>query len=238
MKTIALLSGGLDSCVAAALTRADGDELLAAVTVSYGQRHSRELLSAEKVAAHFGLRWYVIDLSNSGFSHAIRHATALLKESEESLPHDRAMSEMTAKVPRTYVPGRNTIMLSLAQSLAEALDYDQICCGFNAVDFSGYPDCRPLFVEAWNHLARYATRRGYEGRPITLVAPIVNSSKASVVQRGVGVDAPLHLTWSCYEGGDQPCGKCDSCIIRWNAFRACGLEDPVGPYAVVPKESF
>ena len=147
------------------------------------------------------------------------------------------MSEMTARVPRSYVPGRNTIMLALAQSIAEASGADQIYTGFNAVDFSGYPDCRPIYVEAWNHLARYATKRGYEGNPITLVAPIVNKAKASVVRTGLDLNAPLHLTWSCYTGGEQPCGECDSCIIRWNAFKECGIDDPAGAYAVTPYRS-
>src|SRR5437660_9938098 len=127
---------------------------------------------------------------------------------------------MTSRVPRSYVPGRNTIMLAIAQSIAEAHDVDTIITGFNAVDFSGYPDCRPIFVSAWNHLARYATSRGYQdNRPIEVLAPIINSSKASVVDYAKRYNAPLHLTWSCYEGGPLACRRCDSCRIRLDAFK-------------------
>ena len=118
-------------------------------------------------------------------------------------------------------------MLAIAQSIAEAYEYDHIVTGFNAVDFSGYPDCRPIFVDAWNHLARYATKRGYENNAITLVAPIINMAKASVVYHGIRLGAPLGDTWSCYEGGALACGRCDSCIIRRNAFRENGREDPI-----------
>ena len=237
MKTLALLSGGLDSCVALAMAVEEKDNPVAALTVFYGQKHARELKSAEAVANHYNLKHHVVTFG-SDFINNISHATALIGK-DEAIPSERRLSEMTARVPRTYVPGRNTIMLALAQSIAEANGYDRIYCGFNAVDYSGYPDCRPHFVEAWNHLARYATKVGYiDNKPIELVAPIINFSKASVADMGIKLNAPLHLTWSCYTGGDQPCGTCDSCIIRANAFWAIGKEDPVGPYLVKPRESF
>jgi 7-cyano-7-deazaguanine synthase len=234
-KSVALLSGGLDSCVALAIAREETD-VLAGLNVYYGQKHVREMQAAVAICVHYGIEYMGLELGHFGELLTRLHATALIDKSEP-LPTNRRMSAMTAKVPRSYVPGRNTIMLALAQSIAEALDADEIYCGFNAVDFSGYPDCRPIFVEAWNHLAHYSTKRGYENNPIILRAPIINFGKASVVRRGLDLEAPLNLTWSCYQGGDHPCGECDSCIIRWNAFAENGLEDPIGPYEVVPHRS-
>lgn len=233
-KSVALLSGGLDSCVALACAYDDSDPVLA-LSVDYGQKHGiRELIAAGNIAQYYKLNHQTLDLCDLGDVLSDLHASALV-DPEESLPHDRRMSEMTARVPRSYVPGRNTIMLSLAQSIAEALGADEIYCGFNAVDFSGYPDCRPIFVEAWNHIARYSTKRGYENNPIVLRAPVINLAKASVVRRGLDLRAPLGLTWSCYTGRQQPCGVCDSCIIRWSAFQENGIDDPLGAYEVTPK---
>ena len=221
---VGLISGGLDSCVAAYMAREDHNiEVKTGVTILYGQRHDREVSSAKRVCAALGINHIVLDVP---LRDIIQGSSALLNPSE-ALPHDRAQSAMTARVPRSYVPGRNTIMLAIAQSIAEAYEYDHIITGFNAVDFSGYPDCRPIFVDAWNHLARYATKRGYENNAITLVAPIINMAKASVVYHGIRLGAPLGDTWSCYEGGALACGRCDSCIIRRNAFRENGREDPI-----------
>jgi 7-cyano-7-deazaguanine synthase len=234
-RSIVLLSGGLDSCVACAIAKEETD-VIGSVTVNYGQKHVREINSALRISQHYAIPHFDVYMGGFGDTLSMLHATALIDKSED-LPSDRRMSEMTAAVPRSYVPGRNTIMLALAQSLAEALDADCIYTGFNAVDYSGYPDCRPIFVEAWNHLARYATKRGYQNRPIELRAPIVNLSKASVVRRGLDLAAPLALSWSCYQGGDKPCGRCDSCVIRWAAFHDQGMKDPIGEYETEPKHT-
>lgn len=234
-KSVVLLSGGLDSCVALACAYEDTDPVLA-LSVYYGQKHQRELKSAVQICEHYKLDHELVDLCDLGNILADMHATALI-DREEKLPSGRRMSEMTARVPRSYVPGRNTILLAIAQSIAEALNADEIYCGFNAVDFSGYPDCRPIFVEAFNHLAHYSTKRGYENNPIILRAPVINLSKASVVRRGLDLGAPLGFTWSCYNGGERPCGTCDSCIIRWNAFKENGVDDPSGAYEVIPHRS-
>jgi|SRR5882724_6627981 len=224
-KGIVLLSGGLDSCVAAAMAREDGIELVAALNVFYGQRHAREVKSFLLVAKHYGIDPIHLDMSE--FGKVIGHSTALIG-SDEELPLDRRMSEMTARVPRTYVPGRNTVMLALAQSIAEALDIDNIVCGVHQTDASGYPDTREIFINAWNHLARYATKKAYIGnRPIEVFAPIVQMSKTSVVYHGNRLQVPFASTWSCYAGGEKACGRCDSCILRWNAFVANNLEDPI-----------
>ena len=228
MKTtgVALISGGLDSATAIAVAHHEHDvQVKTGLSVLYGQKHSREIRAAQDIARHYALEHHTVDLGSLG--HIIRGASALLNP-DEPLPHDRALSEMTARVPRSYVPGRNTILLALAQSIAEAYGHQIIVTGFNAVDFSGYPDCRPIFVEAWNHLARYGTRVGYQNnQPILVLAPIVNSSKASVVATGTRYGVPFHLTWSCYEGGQVACGRCDSCRIRRDAFRENNLEDPI-----------
>jgi len=234
-KCVVLLSGGLDSTVALASAYEDSEPVMC-INVDYGQKHVRELQSALDVCEHYHVNYTLINLCSLGDTLSVLHATALI-DPDEQLPKNRRMSEMTARVPRSYVPGRNTILLSIAQSICEALDADEIYTGFNAVDFSGYPDCRPIFVEAWNHLAHYSTRRGYYNSPITLRAPIINLAKHSIVRKGVELGAPLSLTWSCYAGGNSPCGECDSCIIRWNAFQECGLDDPVGPYTHIPHRS-
>jgi 7-cyano-7-deazaguanine synthase len=234
-KSLCLVSGGLDSCVAAAIALEE-TKVEAFLSIAYGQRHTRELQSAHDLANHYKIRHFFIQLLDLGNVLNLLGASALT-DMNEQLPKERRMSEMTARVPRTYVPGRNTIMLALAQSVGEALNVDEIYTGFNAVDFSGYPDCRPIFVEAWNHLAHYATKRGYENNPIILVAPVINLSKASVVRCGIDLDAPLQLTWSCYEGGAKPCGVCDSCIIRFNAFAENNVTDPIGPYEIEPHRS-
>jgi 7-cyano-7-deazaguanine synthase len=223
---IALMSGGLDSTIAIAVAIHEHDiSVKAGITVLYGQKHHREVRAAEEVANYFGFTHYTVDLGSLG--GIIKRSSALLNP-DEPLPHDRALSEMTARVPRSYVPGRNTIMLALAQSIAEAYDLERIITGFNAVDFSGYPDCRPIFVEAWNYLARYSTRRGYQdNRPIEVIAPIINKSKASVVALGIAYKVPFELTWSCYEGETHACGRCDSCRIRLDAFKENHMEDPI-----------
>lgn len=232
-RALILMSGGLDSCVATAVAIEDGLKPVLALNVHYGQRHAVEENCFFAIAGYYGLKPLQVDISS--VAESIKHATALLNK-EEKLPEDRAMSAMTARVPRTYVPGRNTIFLALAQSIAEANEIENIVIGANAVDFSGYPDCRPIFVSAWNNLARYATRVGYEkNKPIEVVAPIINWSKASVVSHGRRLKAPMQLTWSCYAGGKKACGRCDSCRIRWNAFVANGIEDPV-PYEFEPEK--
>lgn len=234
MKAIGLISGGLDSCVALALALEDGMEVIGTLNINYGQKHVREVRSARLISQHYQIpQHWALDIS-----HLIKHiqkGSALLNP-EEAIPLDRRMSEMTARVPRSYVPGRNTLFLSISQSFAEVHNADKIIVGFNAVDYSGYPDCRPIFVEAWNHLAKYATKRGYENDPIEVYAPIINMSKSSVVYHGVRLDAPLDKTWSCYEGREKACGRCDSCIIRKTAFFDNNIVDPIEYEEVVHEQ--
>lgn len=230
MKSIILLSGGLDSTTTLAIAKRRGDDPVLALSVFYGQRHVKELQSAEDVAKHYSLPHTVVDLSTVGAQ--ITSGTALVG-TNEALPEGRSVEEMSKSIPRSYVPGRNTMMLGVAQSIAEALDVERIYVGFNAVDYSGYPDCRPHFVNAWNNLAHYATSKGVNGRPILVEAPVIMMSKAAIVQQGLNLEVPYNLTWSCYKGEEKACGRCDSCIIRYKAFREVGSLDPIS-YSEVP----
>lgn len=227
-KSLVLLSGGLDSTTTLAIARHESDVKLA-LSIVYGQRHERELRSAEAIARYYGLTWSVVYID--GIANLIGDATALIGTNED-LPKNRDEKEMAGSIPRSYVPGRNTIMLAIAQSVAEANDLDLIYTGFNAVDYSGYPDCRPEFVGAWNALAKLSTKRGIEGNAIQVVAPIILKSKEEIVTIGVRSNAPLELTWSCYQGGTLACRECDSCKIRLTAFEKAGFID-LCPYVAV-----
>lgn len=220
-RAVVLLSGGLDSCVAAAVAASRGFRLHA-LSVDYGQRHARELRAAQEVAQALGAREHRlarVDLGALGGS--------ALTDTTIEVPQDRSAAEMAQGIPVTYVPARNTVLLGLALGYAEAVDADAVFYGANALDYSGYPDCRPAFVEAFQRLADVATKRGVEGRPIRVEAPLLDKTKADIVRLGMELKAPLHLTWSCYLGGLKQCGHCDSCQLRRRGFREAGLEDPV-----------
>ncbi|MDX1610878.1 MAG: 7-cyano-7-deazaguanine synthase QueC [Candidatus Thermoplasmatota archaeon] len=224
-KAVVLLSGGLDSTVTAAKAKADGHEIVC-LTVQYGQRHERELESARAVAQELdALEHIVLDVDLSAFG-----GSALTDEGIE-VPLDRDEGEMSQDIPVTYVPARNTVFLSLALSLAEAREADHLYIGANAVDYSGYPDCRPVFLDAFEQVANLGTKRGVEHMSFRIHAPLLQLTKAEIVEMGQEVQAPLSLTWSCYEGGKQQCGRCDACQLRKKGFAEAGVEDPVG-YAV------
>lgn len=220
-RAVVLLSGGLDSTVTAAQARADGFELVA-LTVSYGQRHVRELESARAVAkALAAIEHHELDVDLGAWGGSS------LMDQHQALPLDRPDSEIAHGIPSTYVPARNTVLLSLALSLAEAVDAGAIYIGANAVDYSGYPDCRPEFINQFNKLAEVGTKRGTEGNATKIVAPLIAMSKAEIVERGEKLDAPIEQTWSCYAGGEVQCGRCDSCKLRRKGFAEAGVKDPV-----------
>jgi 7-cyano-7-deazaguanine synthase len=215
-KAIVLLSGGLDSATAAALAIADGYEAIA-LSFHYGQRHKRELVAAKQVAEHLGIReHFVMDVNLSQWG-----GSALTDESI-AMPIDGIQSEV---IPTTYVPGRNTVFLAIALSLAEAKGAGAIYLGINAVDYSGYPDCRPEYLAAYQNLATLSSRAGVEGNAPQLVAPLVLDSKVDIVRRALKLGVPIALTWSCYQGGEEPCGVCDSCRIRDRALVNAGRPD-------------
>jgi 7-cyano-7-deazaguanine synthase len=219
---VVLLSGGLDSATAAAWARAAGLRLVA-LSIDYGQRHRVELAAARAVARALGITDHVVlavDLAAFGAS-ALVDAAALV-------PKGRSDAEIGGGIPATYVPARNTVFLSLALALAEARGMEAIVLGVNAVDYSGYPDCRPEYLEAFGRLARLATKVGVEGRPIEILAPLVSLTKAEIVRLGLELGVDFGLTTSCYDPAPdgRPCGACDSCRLRAAGFAAAGATDP------------
>ncbi len=224
---VVLLSGGLDSTVTAAIAQRDGHRIYC-MTVAYGQRHGIEVQRAQAVAAALGAAGHVIvtvDLRALGGS-------ALTAEVD--VPKDRTRQERAGEIPVTYVPARNTIFLSLALAYAETQAAQAIYFGANVLDYSGYPDCRPEFIRAFEAVARLGTKMGVEGRAVEVRAPLLMLSKAEIVRRGQDLEVPFALTHSCYDPGIDgvACGRCDSCRIRRDGFRQAGVEDPV-PYAIL-----
>jgi 7-cyano-7-deazaguanine synthase len=220
-RDLVLASGGLDStvCLAMACRDAAAEDRPSplALTVDYGQRHRVELERAALVAASLGCEQLVAELDAAAWG-----GSAL---TDPSIGVPGADVE-AATVPVTYVPARNLVFLSLAVAVAEARRLRRVHIGVNALDYSGYPDCRPEFLSAFTEAARLGTRRGTEGEPVELWAPLVALSKADIVRAGVAAAAPLELTWSCYRGLDRPCGDCDACVLRAKGFAAAGVADP------------
>jgi len=217
---VVLLSGGLDSYTAAAIAREEGFTLYA-LTIAYGQRHRREIDAARAVASSLGVARHLemaLDLRGIGGS-------ALT--SDEPVPLDRDLSE--AGIPSTYVPARNTIFLALALAWAETIRAHDIVIGVNALDYSGYPDCRPAFVEAFERLAQVATREGVQGGEFRVHTPLIALTKGDIVRRGLALGLDYGLTHSCYAPlpSGAPCGRCDSCILRARGFAEAGVPDPL-----------
>lgn len=224
VKAVVLLSGGLDSYTAAALTGRDGCALYA-LTIRYGQVHAREVEAARNVARALGAAAHVeldVDLASLGGS-------ALVGQGE--IPKDRDL-DCARDIPPTYVPARNTIFLSLALAWAEVVGAAAIVIGVNALDYSGYPDCRPEYLQAFERLAALATRAGVQGAPLRILAPLLHMSKGEIIRTGVALGLDYGLTHSCYDPapGGQPCGRCDSCRLRAKGFREAGVIDPIVPH--------
>jgi 7-cyano-7-deazaguanine synthase len=221
-RAVVLLSGGLDSSTAVAICRNEGYEIYA-LSFRYGQRHEREVAAAKKIAIALGVREHrvaEIDLRIFGGS-------ALTDTID--VPKNRAESEIASGVPVTYVPARNTIFLSYALAWAEVLGASDIFIGVNALDYSGYPDCRPEFITAFENLANLATKSGVEGQRFRIHAPLISLSKAEIITRGTQLGVDFSLTHSCYDPTTDglACGRCDSCQIRLKGFHEAGLQDPI-----------
>ena len=217
---VLLLSGGLDSYTAGAIARAEGLSLHA-LTVRYGQRHVREVESARAVAAALGVVRHIeldVDLSAFGGSSLTTDAP---------VPKDRRID--ATDIPSTYVPARNTVFLALALGWAEVLGAHDLVIGVNALDYSGYPDCRPEYVAAFEHLATLATARGVSGETFRIHAPLQNLTKADIIRRGIALGLDYGLTHSCYDPDSEgrSCGRCDSCLLRAAGFAAAGVTDPI-----------
>jgi 7-cyano-7-deazaguanine synthase len=220
MKAVVLLSGGLDSYTAGAIARSEGFELHA-LTIRYGQRHEQEIEAARKVALALGVLAHLeLDLDLRGIGGSALTA-------DIPVPRDRDLS--ASGIPATYVPARNTIFLSLALAWAEVLNAADIVIGVNALDYSGYPDCRPEFIHAFESLAAYATRAGVEGARFRVHTPLIKLTKAEIIQRGLELALDYGLTHSCYDPapGGTPCGRCDSCVLRAKGFAEAGVADPL-----------
>jgi 7-cyano-7-deazaguanine synthase len=217
-KAVVLLSGGLDSSTTLYEAKRQGYRCMALV-FDYGQRHRREVQSALAVArsARCPIRVIRIRLPWGG---------SALTDRTMPIPSDRSLMEIGRGIPPTYVPARNTILLGYAVSCAEAIGADAVFIGANALDMSGYPDCRPAYYQAFQKLIRLGTKAGAEGRPIRIVTPLLKKTKAQIVRHAVRLGVPLEKTWSCYRGGVRPCGRCDSCLLRAKGFAQAGLKDP------------
>ena len=220
MRAVVLLSGGLDSYTAAAIARAQRFALFA-LTIHYGQRHAREVEAARAVARALGTERHLeldVDLRAIGGSSLT---------SDAAVPRERDLE--AAEIPSTYVPARNTIFLSLALGWAEVLDARDIVIGVNALDYSGYPDCRPEFIGAFERLANLATKAGVEGARFRVHTPLLTLGKADIIRRGLELGLDYGLTHSCYDPTPEgrPCGACDSCVLRAKGFREAGVADPV-----------
>ena len=225
-KAVVLLSGGLDSTTALAIAAAEGYEIYA-MSFQYGQRHGLEIESARKVATAAGVAKHLI----VDFDMRAIGGSALTDQIE--VPKDRLDNEVTAGIPVTYVPARNTIFLSFALAWAETLGAKDIFIGVNALDYSGYPDCRPEYIEAFERMANLATKAGVEKRlRLKIHAPLIEMTKAQIIKTGLELGVDYSLTHSCYDPTREglACGRCDSCLLRLKGFAEAGVQDPL-PYA-------
>jgi 7-cyano-7-deazaguanine synthase len=219
VKAVLLLSGGLDSYTAGAIAKADGYELYA-LTIRYGQVHAREIEAARQVALALGVVGHLeldVPLSKIGGSALV---------GDGAIPKDRAIGAVG--IPSTYVPARNTVFLALAMAWAEVVAAEALVIGVNALDYSGYPDCRPEYLRAFEQLAALATKAGVEGRALTIRSPLLQLSKADIIRRGLALGLDYGITLSCYDPdrAGRPCGHCDSCLLRARGFEQAGVADP------------
>ena len=216
---VVLLSGGLDSTTALYWAKAKGYGIVA-LSIRYGQRHARELKSARAVARAAGVPIHEVSVTLPWLSGSS------LTNKNLQIPDMPLAKIGRGGIPSTYVSGRNTIFLSLAVSLADAVSASAVVIGANALDYSGYPDCRPPFIRAFSKVAALGTKRGSQGKLLAILAPLLRLDKKGVVRLAQKVGAPLRLTWSCYAGKARPCGRCDSCKLRAKGFKEAGLADP------------
>ncbi len=224
-KAVVVLSGGLDSTTCMGMAKEKGYELYP-ITFHYGQRHNREVEQAEKVAAHFGSPEHrIVDVS---FLQQIG-GSALTDETIEV-----RQGGVEEDIPSTYVPARNMIFLSLASAYAEVIGAEAIYIGVSAVDYSGYPDCRPEFISSMNDTVNLATKTGTTGGEFKIEAPLIQLTKKETIEEGLRLGVPYELTTSCYLGEEVACGECDSCLLRLKGFEEAGAEDPI-PYAKRPR---
>lgn len=215
-KAIVLLSGGIDSSTTLYYALNKGLEPFCLI-FDYNQRHRKEVLSARKIAHYAGVGYKIIKIM-------LPQGKSVLLDKSKKIPQGRLRR---SSIPATYVPARNTIFLSYALCYAETISANYILIGANAVDFSGYPDCRPAFYKAFQLVAEKGTKAGSQGKKIKILTPLINLRKKDIIKMGIKLGVPYELTWSCYRGGKYPCGQCDSCLLREKGFREAGREDPL-----------
>jgi 7-cyano-7-deazaguanine synthase len=226
-KAVCLLSGGIDSCVTAYLAKQAGYSIYG-LTFRYGQRHEKEIECAKKIASAAHAADHVIfDIDLAQFRGSSLTDTKIPLQ-------DHRFDEIGQSIPSTYVPGRNTVFLSIGLAYAESIDAEALFIGVTATDYAGYPDCRPAYIDAFQKMTNLATRKSVEGTPTKIKVPLLNMSKNDIIKTGVTLYAPLHNTWSCYRGGEKACGRCDSCLLRLKGFKEAGVKDPL-PYDTVPE---
>jgi 7-cyano-7-deazaguanine synthase len=218
-KAVVLLSGGLDSATTLYDAMHKGFSCTC-LSFDYGQRHRRELAAARRIAARAGCAHQIVKIS-------LPWKGSSLLDKNMSLPTAGQRQSVSKRIPNTYVPGRNIIFLAFALSCAEAIGAKAIFIGANAVDYSGYPDCRPSFYTAFRRVVLTGTKCGADRQPVRIMTPLINKTKAGIVDLGGRLKVPFELTWSCYKGGSQPCGRCDSCYFRQKGFLEAGIADPL-----------
>lgn len=217
-KAIVLLSGGLDSATVLYWALSKGYQPRALI-FDYGQRHSREVSSAKTLCTRAKVPFQMVRLK-------LPWGGSSLLDKKAALPKAGSVKNIGGQIPSTYVPGRNTLFLSFGLSFAEAAGAQAVMIGANALDYSGYPDCRPDFITAMSKVFKLGTKAGRQGRPIKIVAPLLKLSKSQIIELGNKLGVPYQLTWSCYSGGKKPCGTCDSCLLRAKGFKDAKMEDP------------
>jgi len=216
-KAVVLLSGGLDSATCLAIAAETRD--VHALTFDYGSKHSREIDSAKAVAAKLGADKHTvmkIELDAIGGSSLI----------DENIDIEKT-GNVTGEIPSSYVPARNLTFLSLGVALAEVVGAGEVFIGANSIDYSGYPDCRPEFIDAFQKAVDVGTKAGAGGTSVKIIAPLLNMSKSQIIQKGAEMGVPYELTWTCYSGGERACGKCEACVLRLRGFEGAGIADPI-----------
>jgi 7-cyano-7-deazaguanine synthase len=219
-KAVVLLSGGLDSATVLALARKE-HKTVYALTLNYGQSHAREIRSARRLAEYFKVARHEI------LTITLPWKGSALLDKKIRIPQHRSLKDLKPGIPATYVPARNTLFLSYALSWAEVIGAHSVYIGANAVDYSGYPDCRPTYLKVMDRIFQLGTQAGEKGHRIRIQAPLVRMSKKEIIRFGTRLKVPYHMTWSCYRGGRKPCGKCDSCLLRAKGFNSAGIKDPL-----------
>jgi 7-cyano-7-deazaguanine synthase len=227
-KAVCLISGGIDSCVSAFLAYKQGYKIYG-LSFNYGQRHDREIKSAKDIAKIIrAVKHIIFNIDLRSFRGSS------LVDKDSILPKDQDLNHIGKSVPSTYVPARNTIFLSVGLAYAEVLSAEAIFIGVTATDYSGYPDCRPEYIKAYQAMADLATKKCKDNSSIKIIAPLINMSKGEIIKKGLELDVPFDKTWSCYSGDKNACGHCDSCLLRLKGFKEAGSLDPI-KYDYIPK---